>query len=203
MVTKTGLMNRFFPAYLIAVLLTAPLFACSPEPEESAPEPSSEPAVEQRESPPPAVSDSVRAPQSPAASTTTPQRRVRRQTVYVPAYSHIYFRDRERTINLTTTLSIHNIDADHPIRLTRVDYYNSDGELVQRPLEQPETLRTFASTWYVIEESNLSGGVGANFIVGWEAEAPVHPPVIESVMISTRHSQGISFTSQGRVLQEE
>ncbi|MBU2627056.1 MAG: DUF3124 domain-containing protein, partial [Proteobacteria bacterium] len=32
------------------------------------------------------------------------------QTIYVPAYSHIYIGDRERPFLLTVTLSIRNID---------------------------------------------------------------------------------------------
>lgn len=131
------------------------------------------------------------------------QQLVRRQVLYVPAYSHIFFRDERRTINLATTLSIHNTDPSREIQLRAVEYYNSEGELVRRHLDEPRALGPFASTWYVVEESDLSGGVGANFIVEWSSEEPVSPPAVETVMISTAQQQGISFTSQARVLEQE
>ena len=52
----------------------------------------------------------------------------------------------------------------------------------------------------VIEESDSAGGLGANFIVEWSAAEPVTAPVVESIMISSRSSLGISFTSPARVL---
>jgi hypothetical protein len=44
--------------------------------------------------------------------------------------------------------------------------------------------------------------VGANFLVRWQAEAPVHPPVVETVMITTESTLGISFRTTARVLHE-
>ncbi len=46
----------------------------------------------------------------------------------------------------------------------------------------------------------LTGGSGANFIVRWEADSPVSPPVTEGIMISTASQLGISFTSPGQVI---
>jgi len=45
--------------------------------------------------------------------------------------------------------------------------------------------------------------VGANFIVRWHADTPVPPPVVETVMITTASTQGISFRSTARVLHED
>jgi hypothetical protein len=53
-----------------------------------------------------------------------------------------------------------------------------------------------------VEERDLRGGVGANFIVQWRSDQPVTPPVVEAIMISTSQQQGISFLSTGRVVQE-
>jgi hypothetical protein len=124
------------------------------------------------------------------------------QSVYVPIYSHIYYRDARRTIPLAATLSIRNTDSDHPIVVTSVRYYDSDGKLLRRYVEQPVQLAPLASKDYVVEEGDLSGGSGANFIVEWNAETPVALPVIEAVMISTVSTQGISFLSMGRVIKE-
>lgn len=122
------------------------------------------------------------------------------QTVYVPVYSHVYHRDGSQEFNLTATLSIRNTDLDHAIIITAVRYYDSAGELVRRYLEQPLGLAPLASGAFVVEERDRAGGVGANFIVEWQAEAEVSPPIIEAVMISTASAQGISFVSRGRVV---
>ncbi|MDF1591164.1 MAG: DUF3124 domain-containing protein [Desulfobacterales bacterium] len=53
---------------------------------------------------------------------------------------------------------------------------------------------------YIVPETDKTGGSGANFIVKWESDRFVNPPIIESVMIGTQRQQGISFTSRGQVI---
>lgn len=125
------------------------------------------------------------------------------QTVYVPAYSHIYYGDRELPFYLAVTLSIRNTDPDRSITITAVDYYDSDGKLLQSYLNQEVKLGPMASTRYVVKESDKSGGSGANFVVRWKSEEKVTEPVMETVMISTNTQQGISFTSRGRAIKED
>ncbi|MDZ7658153.1 DUF3124 domain-containing protein, partial [Fodinibius sp.] len=54
------------------------------------------------------------------------------QLVYVPVYSHIYQQNRQKTFNLTTTLSIRNADPYRPFTITEVAYYDSKGNLIQQ-----------------------------------------------------------------------
>ena len=124
------------------------------------------------------------------------------QTVYVPGYSHIYSGDKERPILLAVTVSIRNTDPDRWIQIDQVDYYDTTGNLVRKYLNLPMQLRAMASTRFVVPESEKGGGSGANFIVQWSAQQAVSPPVIETVMISTRMQQGISFTSRGQIIKE-
>ncbi len=124
-----------------------------------------------------------------------------KQTVYVPVYSHIYSGDREQPFYLAATLSIRNTDRNHSLTVTAVDYYDSQGKFLKHYLEAPLVLGAMATQRYVIPESDKSGGSGAKFIVVWRSEHPVSEPLIESVMISTKTQQGISFTSRGRVLE--
>jgi hypothetical protein len=81
-----------------------------------------------------------------------------------------------------------------------VDYFDSQGKLVRRYLDGPVSLAPMASTRYVVGESDKAGGSGANFIVRWEADQPVNPPITEGIMISTASQLGISFTSRGEVI---
>ncbi|MEP0547936.1 MAG: DUF3124 domain-containing protein [Rhodothermales bacterium] len=122
------------------------------------------------------------------------------ERVYVPIYSHIYFRDSRRDIDLAATLSVRNTDGTTPIRLTAVRYYDNAGALVRRYIDTPVSVGPMASTNFLVEQQDDSGGVGANFIVEWQADLAVTPPVVEAVMISASNSQGISFVTQGRVL---
>lgn len=125
------------------------------------------------------------------------------QTIYVPAYSHIYHGDREQPFYLTVTLSIRNTDLEHPITVISVEYHDTDGKLIKHFAEKGVKLAAMASTRYVVKESDKEGGSGANFIVTWKSEAKVTEPLVESIMISTYTQQGVSFTSRGQAIKEE
>lgn len=139
---------------------------------------------------------------APSASVAGPQEKVRGQTVYASAYSHIFGGDKVLPVYLTVTLSIRNTSTVSTLSIDRVDYYDSDGALLKHYLESPVRLKPLASRSFIVKESDKSGGEGANFIVQWSADAPVLPPIIETVMIGTRSQQGISFVGRSRVIEE-
>ncbi len=118
------------------------------------------------------------------------------QTLYVPAYSHIYSGNRENPFLLAVTLSIRNTDPDNAIEVTRVAYYDTAGKLLKSYLESPKTLHALESARYIVPEKDKAGGSGANFIVEWKAAKPVNPPIVETIMIGARSS----FTSRGQVI---
>ena len=59
------------------------------------------------------------------------------------------------------------------------------------------TLGPLATGEFLVEKKDDSGGSGANFLVDWDAESAVPPPVAEAVMIGTSGQQGISFVRPG------
>jgi len=122
------------------------------------------------------------------------------QTIYVPAYSHIYSGNRERPFLLTVTVSIRNIDMKQSIKITTVDYYETQGNLLTKFIKTPITLKPLESVRYVIPEKDKAGGSGANFIVEWKSDNFVNPPIVESIMIGTQSQQGVSFTSHGQAI---
>jgi len=128
---------------------------------------------------------------------------VRGQTLYVPVYSEIPYGDRDQTLALTVTLSIRNIDRKVAVMARKVDYYNAKGELVHSYAQEPRVLPPLAAVEFVIKASDRSGGISAGFIVEWESEHLCVPPAVEAVMISTASTQGISFSSQARVVEEK
>ena len=122
------------------------------------------------------------------------------QSIYVPIYSHIYVGNREKPFLLAATLSIRNIDPNHSISITVVDYYETQGKFLKKYLDKPVTLNPLESIRYIIPERDKTGGSGANFIVEWNSDKFVNPPIVESIMIGAQSSQGISFTSRGRAI---
>lgn len=125
------------------------------------------------------------------------------QTIYVPIYSYIYHDDRKKTYNLTATLSIRNTDLTEPIVVTSVRYNNSSGKLVRQYLERPTQLAALASTNFVIDSTDTSGGIGANFIVEWVAQTEVSSPIVEAILIGSGYQQGISWVSPGKVIKSQ
>lgn len=123
------------------------------------------------------------------------------QTVYVPAYSEVFL-GRGLSMDLAVTLAIHNTDLDAPIIISSVRYHDTDGNMVREYIDDPVEVPSLATTGFLVEDSDTSGGWGANFIVEWVAEEPVYEPLIEAIMVSTRGTQGISMISLGRVISQ-
>ena len=122
------------------------------------------------------------------------------QTIYLPAYSHIYSGNREMPFLLAITVSIRNINPKQTIKITTVDYYETQGNLLKKFIETPVTLQPLESMRYVIPEKDKAGGSGANFIIEWKSDKFVNPPIVESIMIGTQSQQGVSFTSRGQAI---
>lgn len=125
------------------------------------------------------------------------------QTVYVPVYASIYHGDNVAEFELTATLSIRNTNIRNPISLNIVDYYDTRGKLIKKFLNIKRKINPLETVNFIIKESDLHGGTGANFIVRWSSAKKVNPPLIEAVMIGTKGQQGISFTSRGTVINQE
>jgi len=135
-------------------------------------------------------------------SSTADIRLLQKQTVYVPVYSNVFSGPRKRPLQLEATLAIRSTDPVASLRITAIDYYDTGGKLVRRHLKQPQRLGPLASTDVHIEERDVSGGFGANFIVRWEADRVINAPIIECVMIGAAGGQGISFVSPGQEIRE-
>lgn len=128
------------------------------------------------------------------ATATTKQERS--CTVYVPAYSHIYL-TKNQTTSLGITLSIRNVDSNKKIHISRVEYYDTHGALTDVLADKPFALDAMATVSYVIDQHDLRGGVGANFIVRWSGDKQLHPPITEAVMVGSSGTKGYSFSSRG------
>jgi hypothetical protein len=127
----------------------------------------------------------------------------RGQLVCVPVYSQVYFGDRPQSFNLSVTLSLRNVDPARPIEITSVRYLDEKGKLVREYAPPAVTLAPLASTRFYIKESDIAAGSEACFLVRWQAGQKVAPPIIHGLMVGASFGQGLSFTTSGRVLEEE
>ena len=119
-----------------------------------------------------------------------------RHLVYVPVYSHIYYQG-GRPYPLETTLSIRNVDPVVPIYIESVQYYNTLGKLAKTDVDRLIKLDSLETVEFLVEQRNSVGGSGANFLVRWSSDPGANPPMIETVMVGTSASQGISFARSG------
>ena len=142
-------------------------------------------------------SDPVHLFQSSLSETHPADAQVRR-TVYVPAYPTIRIMSGRSRVDLATTLSIHNTSREKPLVLERVDYHDTDGELIQGYLEKPVALKPLGTIEMFIAGEDRRAGTGANFIVDWASDGPISEPAIEAVVIGTPRNATYSFVSPCR-----
>jgi hypothetical protein len=122
------------------------------------------------------------------------------QTVYVPVYSNVFAAPKEVPIHLANILTIRNTDLHQPIEVTAADYYDTKGTLIKKFYQKTVTLAPLETTHIYLSERDQEGGLGANFIVRWQAAREVNAPIIECLMVG---NQGRAFVSPGQVIKED
>lgn len=122
------------------------------------------------------------------------------QLAYLPVYSHIYHGSYDRKGNpgkvlLSAMVSIRNTDPRRPIRVTSARYFNTEGKLLREFVSASRIVSAFGTLELFVEKHDESGGSGANFIIGWEADAPVNPPVIEAIHAAIEGASSVLFAT--------
>ncbi|GAA4313503.1 hypothetical protein GCM10023115_29910 [Pontixanthobacter gangjinensis] len=116
---------------------------------------------------------------------------------YLSVYSEIYSQTEHRTHNLTSTVSMRNIDMEDTIYIDKAEYFNTKGEPIRIYFDHPIFIAPLETVEIVVDETDKEGGTGANFIFEWSIKQSSTEPLFEGVMISTSGQQGLSFTSKG------
>ena len=114
----------------------------------------------------------------------------RGQTLYVPAiYVDFSYQGVLAQIG-NSRLIIRNIDPETPITVLLADFYSPAGDLVHSYIEEPVTVEPFASITYAATPSALNNlalydkdGGRPFFLVKWESNDKVCPPIIESARV--------------------
>ena len=123
------------------------------------------------------------------------------QTLYLPIYSHIFFGNVGRSgtpsqVSLSALVSVRNTDPGRPLRVLSARYYDTDGKLLGERVSKPVVVVPLGTLELFIERNDLSGGSGANFIIKWDAEAPLNPPLVEALHANMDGGKAVIFMTQ-------
>lgn len=117
---------------------------------------------------------------------------------YLSIYSQIYSSSEHKTHNLTAMVSLRNTSDVDTIYLTKAEYFDTHGVSLRNYFTHPIYLAPLETAEIIIDEMDVEGGTGSNFIFEWHAPKDCPEPLFEGVMNSTLGQQGLSFTTQSR-----
>lgn len=127
------------------------------------------------------------------------------QHLYLPIYSHVWHGDRDhkgvpQKSLVSVLVSIRNTDLTRPIRVTSARYYDTHGKLLAEYVAPPKTIGPLGTQELYVERKENAGGSGANFVVVWQSDAPVNPPIVEAVHADIQGHRTLSFITGARVI---
>ncbi len=117
---------------------------------------------------------------------------------YLSVYSQIYSITEHRTHNLTSMISMRNTSESDSIFILRAEYYDTHGKSVRNYFDNPIFLLPMETVEIILNQVDVSGGTGSNFIFEWKTPKNCPEPLFEGVMISTMGQQGLSFTTTAK-----
>ncbi|MCK6600558.1 MAG: DUF3124 domain-containing protein [Bacteroidetes bacterium] len=131
-----------------------------------------------------------------------PVKLVRGQVLYLPVYSNIPYSLDSVKFDMSAFLAVHNTDFRQPVRIKRIQFFNSKGRMVKEYTETPaRQLGPLETADFYVPYSDKSG-TGANFLIEWESDSLVTEPLIESVTINLNSPNSLAVLSTGKVLRE-
>ena len=117
---------------------------------------------------------------------------------YLSIYSQIYSQSEHRRHNLMAMVSLRNTSDSDTIYLLKSEYFDTHGKSVRKYFNYPIFLAPLETAEIVIDEVDVSGGTGSNFIFEWKIPKNCSEPLFECIMNSTMGQQGLSFTTQAK-----
>lgn len=122
------------------------------------------------------------------------------QHLYLPIYAFIQYGDVDtrgvaRQVPVSALVSIHNTDLDRPLKLLSARYYSTEGKFLRNFVSSPRILKPMETLEFLVERRDMVGGSGANFVIQWEAEVPVSPPLVQALHVEMQTNRAIVFTT--------
>ncbi len=132
---------------------------------------------------------------------------VKGQTLYLPIYSHMLYGNLGKSgkasyVLLSALVSIRNTDTKRPMRVLSARYYDTHGKLLGERVATPVVLPPLGTLELFVELNDASGGSGANFVVKWDAEQAISPPLVESLHANMDGGKAVIFMTQSVPVQE-
>lgn len=126
---------------------------------------------------------------------------VKGQTLYLPIYSHMLYGNLGKSgkashVLLSALVSIRNTDSKRPLRVLTAQYFDTNGKLLGERISKPATVAPLGTLELFVELNDASGGSGANFIIKWDAEQAINPPLVESLHANMDGGKAVIFMTQ-------
>ena len=123
------------------------------------------------------------------------------QTLYLPIYSHMLYGNVGKSgkvsqVLLSALVSIRNTDGRRPLRIVSARYYDTHGKLLSERVPKPVVIPPYGTHELFVELNDASGGSGANFVIRWDAEAPINPPLVEALHANMDGGKAVIFMTQ-------
>jgi hypothetical protein len=125
-------------------------------------------------------------------------------TIYVPIYRSFYhgYGSSKDAYGLTSTACFHNTHPKQAIVLYAIEHYDSNGNLLQKLLFEPITIKPWSSKEISILPAAQPDDFGANLIVRWKSDPPANTLLVEVLMVGQVLNRGVSFLTQGQEIKE-
>jgi len=124
------------------------------------------------------------------------------QTLYLPIYSHLWHGDVKdgypAKAQLSALVSVRNTDPKQSIHLLSARYYDTAGKLIGEYVSVPKIIGPLGTYEVYVEKREAAGGSGANFLIAWQAEGAVNPPVVEAVHADILGHKTLTFVTTAR-----
>jgi hypothetical protein len=132
---------------------------------------------------------------------------IKGQTLYLPIYSHMLYGNLGKSgkasyVLLSALVSIRNTDAKRPLRVLSAKYFDTNGKLLAERVPTPTLIPPLGTMELFVELNDASGGSGANFIIKWDAEQALNPPLVESLHANMDGGKAVIFMTQSVPLAE-
>ena len=132
---------------------------------------------------------------------------VKSQSLYLPIYSHMLYgnlgkKNTASHVLLSALVSIRNTDPKRPLRVLSAKYFDTHGKLLSERVAAPVVLPPLGTLELFVELNDASGGSGANFVIKWEADQPINPPLVESLHANMDGGKAVIFMTQAVPLSE-
>jgi hypothetical protein len=126
---------------------------------------------------------------------------IKGQALYLPIYSHMLYGNmgksgKASSVLLSALVSIRNTDSKRSLRVLSAKYFDTHGKLLGERVPTPVLLPPLGTMELFVELNDASGGSGANFVVKWEADSPINPPLVDALHANMDGGKAVIFMTQ-------